>query len=78
MKITKFSSANLYGESRKQEKSRLLSQRIKSVLQGKTRNISFGAGTTKYQKSRRAMILRKANLSTKTPRYLDVYNSRYN
>ena len=73
IKVTRFVSRNLYGETRKQEKSRLLKARINAVLQGKARNVSFGSGTTKEQKNMRINTLRKHNLSTKTPKYLDIY-----
>jgi hypothetical protein len=71
--ITKFKSRNLFGETRKQEKRRLLREIMKSVLRGKSRNISFGLGTTKAQKRRRLMILKKAGLPIKMPKYFDMY-----
>ena len=71
--VLKFKSENLYGETRKQEKLRLLKARIKARLEGKSRNVSFGAGTTKEQREKRRKILKAAGLSTKTPKYFDVY-----
>jgi len=34
MKVTKFKSQNLLGETRKQEEKRLLDQKVKSILKG--------------------------------------------
>ena len=73
-RITKIVSQNLYGETRKQAKSRLLNQRIKAALSGKSRDVSYGAGTTPYQKQRRYNILRKAGLPLKTPKYSQIFN----
>lgn len=72
-KVTKFISRNLYGETRQQERSRLLKERIVAAREGKSRNISFGAGTTLEQRSSRRRALRSSNLSTKTPKYYDMY-----
>jgi len=74
--ITKFKSRNLFGETREQEKRRLLRERIKAVQQGKSHNISFGDGTTMSQKRMRTKILKMAGLPTKMPKYFDMYEGR--
>lgn len=74
--ITKFKSRNLFGETRKQEKSRLLEARINALMRGKSRNVSFGAGTTPEQRMQRRISLKAAGLSTKMPKYLDMYQRR--
>ena len=71
--ITKFKSRNLYGETREQEKKRLLNARVQAILQGKSRNVSYDSGTSQSQKRARRNILIKSNLPTKNPKYLDLY-----
>lgn len=74
MRIKKFVSINLYGETRKEAKNRLLKARVSAAISGKSRNVSYGAGTTQEQKRKRYNTLRKSGLPTKTPKYLEMYS----
>lgn len=58
-KITKFKSRNLFGETAKQEKDRLINERVKRILKGKDiRNLKADVGTTKAQRENRSKILK--------------------
>ena len=72
-RVTKFRSMNLLGENPKEEKRRLLNERIKLIRKGKSpievkdsQIHKFGKGylkgTTPYQRQRRKSILLKAGL----------------
>ena len=64
--IRKFKSQNLLGESREEEKSRMLKERIKLHLEGKSfeaREVRRGGtnyllGTTEFQRERRRKLLK--------------------
>lgn len=75
-RVTKVVLINLFGETRKQEKRRLLQARINAMLTGKSRNVSYGAGTTPQQRIERRKQLRASGLSTKMPKYYDIYQRR--
>lgn len=71
VKVLKFKSQNLLGESRKEEDSRLGREKRKAILSGKTpayvREYKRGgalylSGTTKFQRAKRKKILTDANL----------------
>jgi hypothetical protein len=71
-RILKFKSRNLFGENRKEEKRRLIDQKVKAILRGesieKINQISSAQGTTKEQRMKRDRILKRSNLEgQKTP-----------
>ena len=72
-KVTKFQSFNLFGETRKEELSRLRRARFNALLSGKSRNVSLGEGTSLEQKRLRRNSLRKYGLSTRIPKYNEKY-----
>lgn len=59
-KVTKFKSRNLFGETRAEEKRRLIRQMSKAIVSGKTptqvNRMSSCAGTTKTQRVRRRKL----------------------
>ena len=73
VRVLKFKSKNLFGETRKQEEKRLLDQRVKAIQKGKTANVRMDAGTTQTQKEARRKILNKSNLSTKVKKFNQVF-----
>lgn len=71
MKVTKYKSQNLLGETPKEEDKRLLKGRIKAILAGKDRayvkemkrgGTAYLVGTTAYQRKRRNLILEEVGL----------------
>ena len=66
MRRRKIKSRNLYGETPKEEKKRLIDERVKAILKGKDiRKIRADIGTTKAQRERRKKIL--GNRTQKVP-----------
>ena len=76
MVVMKFKSRNLFGETRKQERKRLLDAQVKAILKGKTTNVRMDVGTTQSQKESRRKMLRKSNLSTKVKKFNQVFGRR--
>jgi len=71
MKVTKFKSQNLLGETRKQEEKRLLDQKVKSILKGKDKGFvkeikrggkNYLMGTTSYQRKLRNKLRKEVGL----------------